>query len=131
LEVPLNAARYLMTLRDAAPEVAEAYEQILWGERPSNGLHAEGVASPMPGQGNGHAPVADELPHHGLTHREIEVLVLIAGSRSNLEIAGDLGISLNTVERHIANIYRKLHIRGRVHATAYALQHGLTPPYNP
>ncbi len=59
-----------------------------------------------------------------LTEREREVLALIASSCSNQQIAGALGISLNTVERHSANVYRKLGVRGRVEATAYALRAG-------
>ena len=62
-----------------------------------------------------------------LTTREAEVLCLIAGGRSNQQIAGELGITVNTVERHIANLYRKLQIRSRAQATAYALQHGFIP----
>ena len=61
----------------------------------------------------------------GLTARETELLVLIAAGRTNQEIGDELHISLNTVERHVANIYRKLNVRGRVEATAYALRHGL------
>ena len=34
-------------------------------------------------------------------------------------------ISLNTVERHLANIYTKLGIRGRAEAAAYAVRTGL------
>jgi DNA-binding CsgD family transcriptional regulator len=32
---------------------------------------------------------------------------------------------VHTVERHIANIYRKIDARGRADATAYALRHHL------
>jgi DNA-binding NarL/FixJ family response regulator len=63
-----------------------------------------------------------------LSEREIEVLGLIASSCSNQQIASELNISLNTVERHSANVYRKLGVRGRVEATAYAVRQGLTTP---
>jgi DNA-binding NarL/FixJ family response regulator len=66
-----------------------------------------------------------------LTNREIEVLRLLTSGRSNQEIADELCITLNTAERHVANIYRKLHVRSRTHAAAYALQHGLIPPPQP
>ncbi len=59
-----------------------------------------------------------------LTEREREVLGLIASSCSNQQIASALCISVNTVERHSANLYRKLGVRGRVEATAYALRAG-------
>jgi len=41
------------------------------------------------------------------------------------EIARRLGLSPQTVERHVANLYRKIGARGRADATAYALRNGL------
>jgi pimeloyl-ACP methyl ester carboxylesterase/DNA-binding CsgD family transcriptional regulator len=61
----------------------------------------------------------------GLSHRELEVLRLLAGGDSNSEIAKRLQLSTHTVERHVANIYRKIDARGRADATAYALRHDL------
>lgn len=61
----------------------------------------------------------------GLTGREREVLCLIARGGSNAEIAHELGLSIHTIERHAANVYRKIQARGRADATAWALRHGL------
>src|SRR5512143_661314 len=44
----------------------------------------------------------------GLTVREVEVLRLIVGGKSNKEIAVDLGLSVNTVAVHRANIMESL-----------------------
>ncbi|HEU4332442.1 MAG TPA: alpha/beta fold hydrolase [Lapillicoccus sp.] len=63
--------------------------------------------------------------HHGLTPREREVLRLLAGGATNAAIARSLHITEHTVERHVANLYRKIGSRGRAEATAYALRHGL------
>jgi ATP/maltotriose-dependent transcriptional regulator MalT len=63
-----------------------------------------------------------------LTSREREVLRLLAGGRSNDEIAGELVISVRTVERHVENIYDKIGLSGRTAraaATAWALSHGV------
>jgi DNA-binding CsgD family transcriptional regulator/pimeloyl-ACP methyl ester carboxylesterase len=60
-----------------------------------------------------------------LSGREQEVLRRIARGDSNAEIAGRLGLSVHTVERHASNIYRKLDVRSRSEATAWALRHGL------
>ena len=57
--------------------------------------------------------------------REVEVLRLLAGGQSNHEIAATLALSVHTVERHVATIYRKLAVRNRAEATAYAVRHGL------
>jgi DNA-binding CsgD family transcriptional regulator len=70
-------------------------------------------------------PPRDSPPGGGLSPREIEVLRLLASGESNGEIAHRLGITTNTTERHVANIYRKIDARGRADATAYALRHGL------
>ena len=43
-----------------------------------------------------------------LTAREREVLLLIAGGRSNQEIGADLGISLDTVKSHVKHVFTKL-----------------------
>ncbi|WP_309238410.1 alpha/beta fold hydrolase [Actinoplanes aureus] len=58
-----------------------------------------------------------------LTPREGEVLRLLAAGDSNSEIARRLGIAVHTVERHLANLYRKIGARGRTDAVAYALRH--------
>jgi DNA-binding CsgD family transcriptional regulator len=63
-----------------------------------------------------------------LTVREVDVLMLLAHGWTNKRIGEELHISLNTVERHTRNIYRKLAVHGRVEATAYALQMGLLAP---
>jgi pSer/pThr/pTyr-binding forkhead associated (FHA) protein len=64
----------------------------------------------------------------GLTKREVQVLRLLAGGRSNREIASDLVLSVRTVERHVSNIYDKIKTHSRPEATVYALTHGLRPP---
>ncbi|MFJ2755389.1 alpha/beta fold hydrolase [Nocardioides sp. NPDC087217] len=59
-----------------------------------------------------------------LTTREQDVLRLIATGRTNASIARALGIAEHTVERHAANLYRKLGVRSRAEATAWAIRNG-------
>ncbi|WP_425954945.1 alpha/beta fold hydrolase [Xylanimonas sp. McL0601] len=59
-----------------------------------------------------------------LTPREGDVLRLLAAGDSNAQIARALGIAEHTVERHAANLYRKIGARGRADATAWAIRHG-------
>jgi DNA-binding CsgD family transcriptional regulator/pimeloyl-ACP methyl ester carboxylesterase len=61
----------------------------------------------------------------GLTPRERDVLRLLAGGGTNAGIARTLDITEHTVERHVANLYRKIGARGRAEATAYAVRAGL------
>lgn len=62
-----------------------------------------------------------------LTARELEVLALVAGGRTNRQIATVLVISPHTVRRHLQNVFRKLGVSSRAAATAYALRHELVP----
>ena len=61
----------------------------------------------------------------GLSPRETEVLRLLAVGESNGQIAARLGLSINTVERHVGNTYRKIDARGRAEATAWAIRNGV------
>ena len=60
-----------------------------------------------------------------LTKREVEVLRLLALGHTNPEIAGELVVSVRTVEAHRAHIQRKLDCNSRAALVRYALQHGL------
>ena len=73
----------------------------------------------------GPPPTPAPARHDRLTEREVEVLRLLAAGRTNAEIAQALVLSVFTVERHVANIYTKLGVRGRPAAIAYAHRHGL------
>ncbi|GGK27054.1 DNA-binding response regulator [Caldalkalibacillus thermarum] len=65
-----------------------------------------------------------------LTHREREVLHLVALGLTNKEIAGKLHLSEYTVKNHLKNIMQKLHLNNRVQLTRYAYEQGLYPPKN-
>jgi DNA-binding NarL/FixJ family response regulator len=69
-----------------------------------------------------------ETPVHGatsLTHREQEVLTLLAAGRTQKEIGTDLVISAKTVGTHIQRILAKLGVHSRAQAVALALREGL------
>jgi len=57
---------------------------------------------------------------HELSPREMEVLRLVALGNNNSEIADELFISVNTVTRHLTNIFGKTSTRNRVEAAVYA-----------
>jgi DNA-binding CsgD family transcriptional regulator/pimeloyl-ACP methyl ester carboxylesterase len=60
-----------------------------------------------------------------LSSREREVLRLIAAGRSNQQMADELVISLNTVQRHVSNILAKTGLGNRTEAAVYAHERGL------
>jgi len=81
------------------------------------------------------ARVVEELAHPGrraggdeLTPRELEVLRLIAGGRSNKRIALELGVAEKTVKTHVSHVLAKLGLADRTQAALYAVREGLVGP---
>jgi len=61
-----------------------------------------------------------------LTPRELEVLSLVAEGRTTKAIAGELGLSVKTVEAHRKQISDKLNLHSVAELTKYAIREGLT-----
>ena len=71
-------------------------------------------------------PAHSERPVSGwgaLTPTEVKVGGLVAGGRSNPDIAAELFLSRNTVQTHVSHILTKLGARSRVEIAAEALRH--------
>jgi two-component system response regulator NreC len=66
-----------------------------------------------------------EGPPDDLSEREVEVLRLIALGYTNSEIAGQLFLSVRTVESHRAHIQQKLRLQTRAELVHYALENKL------
>ncbi|MEV4942351.1 response regulator transcription factor [Streptomyces zaomyceticus] len=94
-------------------------------ERPTGSGHPGGSSGPGHSGDPGHPGGLGGPEDDGLTERETEVLVLVAGGLSNQEIAGRLRISTATVKTHINNLFAKTGVRDRAQAVRYAYQHGL------
>jgi DNA-binding NarL/FixJ family response regulator len=60
----------------------------------------------------------------GLTDREVEILAGIAKGSSSRELAAKLFVSESTVKSHLRAIYRKINVRDRSQAVAYAIRKG-------
>jgi DNA-binding NarL/FixJ family response regulator len=57
-----------------------------------------------------------------LTRREQQIAEHVARGLSNRQIAAECGISPETVKRHLASIYDKLAMRGRVGLAIHVIQ---------
>lgn len=56
----------------------------------------------------------ESLASYKITEREFSVIQLICDGLTNKEIAGELSISVNTVNNHVANIFDKMGVRSRI-----------------
>lgn len=74
--------------------------------------------------GTGNAPVGVN-PWDTLTHREREVLKLVAEGHPNKYIADYYCLSVKTVEKHRSNLMKKLDLHNAAMLTAYAIEKGL------
>jgi DNA-binding NarL/FixJ family response regulator len=63
-----------------------------------------------------------------LTHREEEILALIAAGKTNRQIAQIVYLSEKTVKNHVSTILGKLEVARRAEASAYMVRH--SPQYN-
>ena len=70
-----------------------------------------------------HLPFQPSGP--ALSPRELEVLLLMSQGLAKRQIAEVLGISLNTVKRHVSNIFNKLSVNDRAQAAVWAARHNL------
>ena len=63
--------------------------------------------------------------HNKLSGREKEILSMVASGFTSVQIGPHLRISYQTVNTHIKNIYKKLQVRSRAQAVAFAARQGL------
>lgn len=64
-------------------------------------------------------------PQISLSSREIQVLELVAGGRSNTDVAAELFVSETTVKSHLAHIFSKLNVNSRTAAVSAARRQGI------
>ena len=68
-------------------------------------------------------PLAGGRTSRPLTRREREVATLVAQGLSTRQIAQQLVISERTVDKHVANLLKKLNLRSRNQVTAQMAEH--------
>jgi len=113
-----GAAGYIM--KSYRPgELVEAIRRVHAGRRYVSPDVADQLAAGIGGEDDG------QPPHHKLSARELEVLVLIAGGTSLKEIAARLDINAKTVSSYRARILEKLGMTTNAELVRYAIQHDL------
>ena len=73
-------------------------------------------------------PAHDRMLLESLTPREQEVLQLVAGGRSNQEIADELYISPHTAKTHVNRVMIKLQAHDRAQLVIFAYETGIITP---
>lgn len=113
----LGASGYV-SKQSASGELIAAIRKALAGGRYVTPLLAEALAATVAGE----APAA---PHETLSHRELQVLRLVAGGKTLKEIAAELSLSEKTIGTYRARISQKLALSTNVELARYATRHGL------
>jgi len=80
---------------------------------------------------HGSAKDSAQHPLRGVTGRERQVLTRIASGHSNKSVARDLNVSVKTIEKHRANLMRKLSLHNAADITRFALQHHMVAGEGP
>lgn len=65
----------------------------------------------------------------GLTKREQQVLAELRRGRTNKQIAQLLGVSITTINKHVQQVLKKLHVRTRAQAVAMVTDESVGRPY--
>lgn len=130
-ELPLTARilaaadAYRLLVEDGPRRPGATPEQAavrLRGEVRSGALDRDAVEAVLSATGQRGGP---RPRPSGLTERQVEVLRLVAGGRSNREIGERLGISPRTAEHHVQDVYQRIGRSTRAGAALFAMEHGL------
>ena len=100
----------------------EQAAEVLGEECRSGLFDADAVAAVLEAAGQRVPRIARPA---GLTEREAEVIALLARGLQTKQIAGVLGVSAKTADRHIEHAYRKIGVSTRAAAALFAMEHGL------
>jgi two-component system response regulator NreC len=114
----VGAAGYV--LKDSpAPQLAAAIRDVYRG----GSFLSPRMLSQLVEDFRGRVRTSTRAPRFStLTPREREVMKLLAEGQSVKEIAGDLNLSVKTVEAHKFNLMRKLDIHNKAQLVQYAIQ---------
>jgi len=111
------------------PHLPDGAAKVLREQVRAGRLDGPAVEAVLVAAGHGR-PARGSWPA-GLTDREVDVLRLIAGGYSAVEVASELHISPKTARNHIEHIYAKLNTSNRTGAALFALTHGLVGVLRP
>lgn len=106
-----GANGYLLK-KDSMQKISESIEAVYNGESPMNGIIASKMLDYFQQETN------KQMDQSSLTDREKEILQLLMKGYTYKEIAVCIFISVETLNSHIKNIYRKLNVHSRAELAA-------------
>lgn len=111
-------------LKDISPaNLANAVRAVHTGATMINPILARQMVEGLVRRRDGAA--SDVRPLHRLTQRELDILVEVAQGRTDKEIAAKLFLSESRIKNVLRALYRRLALRNRAHAAAFAVRRGL------
>jgi len=111
-------------LKDTAyEELIRAIREVMKGKKYLSSDIARGVLDTYVKLSR---PLSENPAFVVLTDREREVLQLITEGKSTKEIAGEVAVSVKTIETHRRNIMEKLNLHSIAELTKYAIREGVT-----
>lgn len=123
IRAALNAGAHGYVLKDASrAELLQAIRAVLGGQ---TYLCASVTAKVVTGYLRPNSESLSLSAVELVTEREREVLTRVALGRSNKLIARELSVSVKTVEKHRANLMRKLTLHNTAAVTRFAIRHGM------
>jgi DNA-binding CsgD family transcriptional regulator len=120
LEAPYDAARVRVLIGQACQALGDEETAALEHKAARSEFERLG-ARPDAARLDAPSTRRRPVPDSPLTTREVEVLRLISGGRTNKEIANELCLSERTIDRHVSNILSKLDLPTRAAAVAHAV----------
>ena len=115
--IGVGAAGYLLKSAHGE-ELTQAIRLVRAGQFVSDPM----VAQKLYKRATRRPPAVTSSEH--MTHREMEVLKLVARGMNNRDIAGKLGVGLRTVKSHLETIFSKMDVNSRTEAVLEALKRG-------
>jgi two-component system, NarL family, invasion response regulator UvrY len=122
LRVLKSGAAGYMNKEAACDQLVNAIRKVCSGGKYVSANLAEKIAGDLAAD----RPVA---PHELLSHREYQVMSLIASGKTVSEIARELCLSQKTISTHRARILEKMRMKTNAQLTYYAIQSNLIDQY--
>ena len=103
-----------------ADELVSVVRSVVGGSRYVSPELAAKLLGPASGTSDADRPAADATRLASLTERERQIFEQLGSGRSNREIAGQLGLTENTIKHYITPLLQKLGVRNRTEAALLA-----------